>query len=337
VDELAGVDLNLLVVLNALLCERHVTRAGTSVGLSQPATSNALNRLRRMFGDPLLVRTGPRMELTPRALALRDPVRAALDAIRAAFADLDAFDPATVKARIRISTTDHVLLVLLPELEQRLLEQAPGIALDIQQFGALDNLEMLGSDQLDMVIGLVPSRPDWTRARHLFHDEVLCLLRADHPALEGTDGPEDALDLERFLAYPHLRVAPRATHVGVMAEALSERRRDRHIACEVPDFLAAPFLLEKTELITVLSARVARRFTRLFPLTTRRVPLPLPGFDTDMVWHARSNGVHLHEWLRALVVDVAMAADDREEVGTVPGIPHVAVMPASTGSVTPVT
>lgn len=307
-DELAGVDLNLLVVLNALLEERHVTRAGRKVGLSQPATSNALKRIRKWLDDPLLTRVGSQMELTPKAVALRDPVRAALDAVRGALGDPMPFDPRSGEARVRVSATDHGVLIVLSGLQRRLMQEAPGIELVITTFGLLDDAALLKGGQVDLVLGTLQSVPPPLRRQRLFHDELVCLLRDDHPALEGSDAG-DPIALDRYLAYPHVRVAPRPTLAGSVADALSLQGGARRVVCEVPGFLEAPFLVEGTDAITVLSARVADRFTALLPLTTRRPPVNLAGFDTDLVWHPRSDGVDAQQWVRAQLVAEAALLD----------------------------
>ena len=304
-DDLAGVDLNLLVVLNALLDERHVTRAGRKIGLSQPATSNVLKRLRSLFSDPLLTRVGSQMELTPRAVALQEPVRVALAAVRDALADPTPFDPTTVHARIRIATTDHVLLLVLPQLQRILASEDPGIELRFSSFGILDDVELLRTEQVDLLIGSFQMLPPQLRRQHLFSDEVVCLLRVEHPAIPKHSKPGDPLDLDAFLAYPHLRIAPIRSRAGRVAEALSDLRVDRFVACELPGFLAAPFLIESTDLITVLSSRVADRFTPLLNVTTRRPPLDVAGFETDMVWHSRSDGVPVEQWVRGRVAEIA--------------------------------
>lgn len=302
--DLAGVDLNLLVILDALLEEGHVTRTGQRVGLSQPATSNALKRLRRMLGDPLLVRFGSTMELTPLARSLRAPVRKALDAVRAALGEQSPFDPKTTSARIRMSASDHGMMLLVPELERIISVEAPGIDLEITQFGIIDDIALLNVDTLDMVIGTFQSLPPQVRRQNLFHDELVCLMRQGHPALRrGTS--KSKISLEDFLASSHLRIATRRGHAGVVAEALSELRLDRHVATEIPSFLAAPFICERTDLITTLSSRVAERFAALLPLAIRQSPISLPGFDTDIVWHARSDHLDLHVWLRERIVAVA--------------------------------
>jgi DNA-binding transcriptional LysR family regulator len=301
VDELAGIDLNLLVVLHALLEERHVTRAGQRVGLSQPTTSNALKRLRTQFKDPLLVRVGSRMELTPKAAALRERVGEALSAVRSALTDPQPFDPATATARLRISASDHGMVVLLAELERRLMVEAPGLEIDIIQFGAFDDAALLKSGELDIAVGTMVSVPPPLRRHELFYDEVVCLLRADHPALEPGTTPDDTLPLESFLAYPHVRVVPRRALAGSISEALSLRGHQRRVVCEVPHFLVAPFFLRYSDAITALSVRVAERFTRPLRLTTRRPPVKIAAFHTDLFWHPRSDGVEIHEWVRAQI------------------------------------
>lgn len=303
--DFASVDLNLLVVLDALLDERHVTRTGQRIGLSQPATSNALKRLRRLFDDPLLVRFGSTMELTPVAQSLREPLRRALAAVREVLHEQAPFDPATTTARIRLSATDHGMMLIVPELQRQLSEHAPGIELEISQFGLQDDVALLGAEQLDLAIGTFHSLPGLLRRKHLFHDELVCLMSADHPAVRRDTTARDAVPLDEFLAASHLRIVSRRGEPGVVAEVLSERRLERHVVAEIPSFLAAAFICERTHLVTTLSSRVAERFASLLPLVIRQPPFPLQGFDTDMVWHARSDELPLHCWLRACVSEVA--------------------------------
>lgn len=299
-----AVDLNLLVVLNALLEERHVTRAGERVGLSQPTTSNALRRLRAQFNDALLIRVGSRMELTPKAAELRSRLGGALDAIRSALADPEPFDPVTATARLRISASDHGMMVLLARLEAHLMVAAPNLEVEIIQFGVFDDAALLKSGELDFAVGTMVSVPPPLRRQVLFHDEVVCLLRLDHPALEPGTTPEDTLRLDHFLAYPHIRVVPRRGLAGSISEALSLRRQERRIVCEMPHFLAAPFFLSESDAIAALSVRVAERFACPFGLTTRKPPVKIPAFHTDLFWHPRSEGLDAHEWVRSQIIGI---------------------------------
>jgi DNA-binding transcriptional LysR family regulator len=305
--ELTSLDLNLLVVLDALLEERHVTRAGERVGLSQPATSNALSRLRRLFDDPLLVRSGNTMQLTVRARQLRDQVRPALEALRDALDEPVEFDPAHMSVRMRVATTDHPLLVLLPQLERRLLAESPGSVLEIHSLGVIDGPAMLREDRLDLLIGTYERLSPQLRKELLFTEELVCLVRRGHPVIAAmVDG---ALPLDAYLAHPHLRIAPVHEDPGPVARALAERGLERSVVCETPSYLSAPFVVAEADLILVVGERVARRFEALMDLVVVRPPVELPAAEVHLVWHPRLDNSPPHQWFRGVVIDVANQLD----------------------------
>lgn len=302
---LSGIDLNLLVVLEALLEERHVTRAGRRVGLSQPATTNALNRLREVIGDPLLVRSGNTMQLTERALEIRDRLGPALEMLKDAIDAPADFDPKTSPATIRMATLDSVMLRLLPRLMRVLAEEAPLVDLELHPLGAIPVTTWLKEGQLDLAVGVFRSPSPQLRRESLFSEETACLLRDGHPALERAPRPSDPLPLDVYLAYPHLRISADPRDPGSVARALPDRSEDRRVACRVPDFLPAPFIVEQTDLIAILSKSVAERFAAFLALTTRPNPIELPGQDYELVWSPRLDESPLHGWFRSLVARVA--------------------------------
>ncbi|MCA9515018.1 MAG: LysR family transcriptional regulator, partial [Myxococcales bacterium] len=251
---LAGVDLNLLVALDALLAERHVTRAAARVGLTQSAMSRALARLRDLLGDELLVRAGRAMVATPRAEALTDPLRALLADAGALLRRATPFDPATSDRAFRVEGGDFIEELVLPALVPRLRAEAPGVSLvAVGVHTSANALDALERGDLD-AIASVPrdTYPPTLRARHLITDGFLCLLRADHP-------DASALDLPRYVALDHLLVSPMGGGGGIVDALLAERGLARRVAVRVQGFLPVASIIAGSDLVTTLPATLARR------------------------------------------------------------------------------
>ena len=297
---LKSFDLNLLTVLAALLEERHVTRAGQRVGLSQPATSNALERLRALFGDPLLVRSGNTMQLTVRAMELSETLGPLLETLSLALDRPGPFEVSEARGAVRIATTNIVALLLFPKLQALLSARAPRVKLEMQAWVDIDGSAMLREGKVDLLIGTFDRLSPQLRRARLFDEDLVCLMRRGHPALTG---PE--LSLEAFLAYPHLRITMNRADPGPVARALANMGLERQVTCEMPDYLASPFILAETDHLCVLGARVAERFKTLLGLETRPPPIPLPISAFSMVWHPRLDAAPLHMWMRDQIAELA--------------------------------
>ncbi|MDP2310872.1 MAG: LysR family transcriptional regulator [Pseudomonadota bacterium] len=294
-------DLNLLLVLEALLEERSVTRAAARMGLTQSALSHALGRLREHIGDPLFVRGPTGMVPTPRAEALAGPVHEALTTIRGAL-DSRPFDPSTARGVVRLGTTDYAAFVLVPGLTARLRAEAPGLDLHVSSIPS-EGITELVSGAVDVVI----TRPLGGDVRGglyqqvVFEDDFLCVLRAGHPAA-------DRFDLDAFLAWPHVLVAPRGQTGGVVDTVLATRGLARRVAVLLPHFLVAPHIVAGSDAIVTLAARVARRLAEPLGLILRPPPLALPGFTMAMVWHERTHRDPAARWVRERVMEVGSAS-----------------------------
>jgi DNA-binding transcriptional LysR family regulator len=298
--DLAAIDLNALVVLDALLAERHVTRAAAKVGLSQSAVSHALARLRALLGDPLLVR-GPRGALvaTPRAEAIAPALRQALDGVRTAIRGEPRFDPATVRRSFRIGTGDYAELILLPRLVARLAREAPGVDLWVVPVPD-DTAAALAAGAIDLAIGVwgAPSWPAGLYQRGLFDEDFRCVVRAGHPATA------QRLTLARFCELDHLLVAPRGTPGGTVDNQLAALGRTRRVAVRVPHFLIAPHVIAASDLVVTIATRLARLYAEPLGLELIAPPLDLPPFTVSMVWHERAHHDPGHRWLRERLVEV---------------------------------
>jgi DNA-binding transcriptional LysR family regulator len=294
--DLSGVDLNLLKLFEALVRERSVTRAGLCLGLSQPAASRALARLRTMLGDRLVVRGKVGLELTPRGEMLADRVTRLLDDARGIVAP-PVFDPASATGRITIAAHDHLSLVVLAGLLARFERQAPGLSLHIAQ-PAGDNVRLIEEGGADLALGIFDHAPGSLHRRGLYTDTFVCVVRAGHPVAAS------GLDLERYVALRHVAVTISGVGESAVDVALAKQGRARHVALRVPHFLAGAMLVADSDMILTLPSRLAHRLVERLPLALLDVPLPIAPLSPAMIWHARVHGDPAHVWVRQQLVDV---------------------------------
>jgi DNA-binding transcriptional LysR family regulator len=309
---LAAVDLNLLVVLEALLAERSVTRAARRVGLSQPAASSALNRLRAHFDDPLFVRTARGIEPTARALALAPLLCTALEAVRATLAEPTPFDPATARTLFRLSMPDSLALLLLPPALARAEREAPGIDLLLRPLAAtLDEADRLLLDgELDVAVTRDSTERAGAHQRLLWKERFVCVLREGHPLAK-----KRALSLSDWLSLRHVLVAPRGTPGSIVDEALAAMGHSRRVALMVPQFLIAPAVVARSDLAWTAPEHVARAMQQSHGLVIKPVPIALEGFSLYLRWHDRFDRDPAHQWLRALLVAAASQARSQSRTG----------------------
>lgn len=291
---LAGVDLNLLTAFDALLVERNVTRAARRIGITQPAMSHALARLRALFNDPILVRGGGGMLATARAEALEQPIRRALREIEDALTHGPVFEPRTAKRTFTIATGDYGQLVVLPPLLARLAREAPGIDLRIHAVPE-DYTTALEDGTFDLVIApVMEGLAGGLVQQKLFDDTFVCVMRKGHPAAKK-------LDLKTFLELPHALISPRGRGLGLVDDALAKKGLRRRVALTVPHFLVAPMVVASSDLLITLALRIATVFADLVPLAMRKLPFALAGFTTYQVWHERRRQDPAHAWLRKTI------------------------------------
>lgn len=295
VTNLRALNLNLLLVLDALLTERHVTRAARRLGLTQPAVSNALAQLRTALGDPLLVRGPGGMVPTPRAQALTGPLRAALAALEETLAPEAPFDPARAERTFVLATTDFVSYVLLPRLLQRLAAEAPGIRLQVRAWSHHRVPPTLETGEVDLMLGFYPRLPPGHHEQRVFRDQFVCVVRRDHPTVR------DKLTLRQYVGLSHVLVSEEGSGPGVVDVALAAKGLQRRVGLRLSHFLLVPPVLAATDMVAALSERVAEPFARHLPLRLLPPPLPLPTDWIRQVWHERTNASPPHVWLRSVI------------------------------------
>lgn len=295
----SGIDLNLLTALEALLDESNVTRAARRLGVTQPAASHALARLRDLLGDPLLVRTPAGMQPTPRARELRPTVRAAIAAAEAVLQAAPPFDPATAERTFVATIPDQAGFQLLPRLVTRVAALAPRVRLDMRPAPSNINLALAAGD-LQLAVGVFRDPPPTSlRQQPLWREDFVCVVRRGAPASRGP------FDLARYLDVDHLLVAPRGTPGSFVDDELARAGHHRRIALVIPQFLIAPAIVAGSDLMWTAPGGLARAFADQLPLTVRDPPLVLPGFAVSARWHVRFDRDPGLAWLRGLLAEVS--------------------------------
>lgn len=294
---LAAVDLNLLVVFDALMSERNVTRAGEKIGLSQPATSNALSRLRNLFQDELLVRTATGMQPTPKAISLSIPIRQILLQIQSSLEQETPFIPEDSDRIFTIGTSDYGEFVLLSQLMSQLETVAPKVKIRVRSLLDMKSAyNMIDSDKIDLAIGYFPEYPSWQEAEVLFEESFVGVCSADNPKIA------DTVTLEDYLSVSHLLISPyNEDMTGWVDDALERQNLQRHVAISVPHFLVAPFIVANTNLVVTLAERVAKTYANILNLRIFSLPLNSEGFSMTMLWHTKNNGDKASIWLRKMI------------------------------------
>ncbi len=297
VRDLAGLDLNLLVYLQALLEERHVTRAAARLGTSQPAVSRALARLRELFDDPLLVRIGGTLQLTERAREvfprIEDTLRSVRELTRAV-----RFEPAAASGTIRIAAPDIVAFMLVPPLLRQLASRAPGLQLELVQWQP-DWRQHLERGEIDLTVGFPNGTEPNVYARPLLEMDWAVLLRKGHRALRKRWTP--AL----YASLDHALVSLTGRGGGPLDDVLAAHHLTRRVAVRVPYPLMAPFLVAGSDLAVTTVRWLAVRLSANAGLVVRRPPFVVPRVRVPMVWHERAHNDSRQRWIRERFVEAA--------------------------------
>ncbi len=301
---IAGLDLNLVPALDALLRHRNVTRAAAEVGLSQPAMSRALSRLRDLHGDPLLVRTRGGYVLTPRAKEIQPVLAEAIAHLRGVYRK-KTFDPGVERRTLRLAAADSHTILILPGVMARLAVEAPGVDLRVEPYrpGVYDRLD---TGALDFAFALSSTPlPPGISSETIAEDVVALVMRRGHPAAKRKWSIGD------YAKYKHVGVALVGDGQSEIDALLAAAGVARHIALVTPHFIAALAAVAATDMVTTLSAALARRFASSLGLVLRDAPLGETRIETTLVCSHIRSADSFYVWFRALVRDVASPAMKR--------------------------
>ncbi|MQR00066.1 LysR family transcriptional regulator [Glaciimonas soli] len=296
--DIMEIDLNLLRVLHAITEEGSLTLAGNRLGLSQPAVSYALGRLRILFNDPLFVRSGNTMQPTSTAMELLDPIRRVMSAAQDALRHAERFIPAQSTRTFHLAMSDIGEIVFLPPVCERLVAIAPGIRLEVVQLPQAQIEDGLRSGRIDAAIGNVPSLKTSTRFMPLFHEAYVCMTRK-------RPGPlNHRLTIDEYLAFLHVFVVSTEHSHRMIEDFLQEQKIQRKIALQIPHFSAVPGILQCTDWAVTLPRRAAKYFNSTRSFSIFELPVALPEVEVTLHWHADFEESDANRWFRNLLIDI---------------------------------
>ncbi|MFY1955019.1 LysR family transcriptional regulator [Achromobacter xylosoxidans] len=292
-------DLNLLVHFDALMTCRNVSRAAEQLGISQPAMSAAMNRLRQLFGDPLLVREGGAWQPTQRAHELHQGFLPLLEGWRRATRTREVFDPAHSARSLSFYATDYVQYTLLPKLIPRLAVDAPHFQLLIVPARPQHGLSMLDTNHVELIAGYFPDPAPDLRTRFLYQEPAVCIVREGHPCLRKR------WNLDAYLSYGHLDLAAHTRYFSkAIDRILMGQNRSRRIVATLSSYMVCPFIVEASDLIATMPVSIAKAMSGSARIVTLKAPLSLPAITVSLCWHERYQDDPAHAWLRQYLASV---------------------------------
>lgn len=289
------IDLNLLVVFQEVFQERQISSVAKKLGLSQPAVSNALARLRKSFDDELFVRTAQGMQPTPLAQQLAEPITIALASITQALNQHEKFDATTSKRHFIIAMTDVGEVYFMPRLIEQCRKLAPQIQLSTARASSIDIKAEMETGRVDLAIGAFDEISGALYQRRLFKQNYVCMFRQGHPLVASTMSARD------FLAAQHLIVASMESPYDKINQSLEKAgiRASAHFT--VPHFVAVPYIVSSTDLLVTVPQKLAESAAAPFKLQYVKPPLRLPTLQTNVFWHRRFNQDEGNQWLRNII------------------------------------
>ncbi|ABE42933.1 LysR family transcriptional regulator [Polaromonas sp. JS666] len=296
--ELQDIDLNLLVIFNQLLTEKKVSKVAENLGLGQPAVSNALARLRKLFGDELFLRTSSGMQPTPFADQLAESIGYALGMIHGAVNARNSFDPATSKRTFSIGMTDIGEIYFLPLLMEKIQKVAPAVSISTVRNTSTNLKDSMEAGHIDLAIGLLPQLKAGFFQQRLFTQQYVCMFRQGHPLDKKKILPSD------FFAADHVAIVSAGTGHGIVDEILDKNSPQRKVKLTVPHFVAVGHILQSTELVATVPERLAERMATPFNLKYVAHPIKLPQIAINLFWHAKYHKDPANQWLRGLIFNM---------------------------------
>jgi DNA-binding transcriptional LysR family regulator len=289
-----AIDLNLLIVFDVLMQEHNLTRAGRRLGLSQPATSHALARLRNMLNDDLFIRTPDGMQPTQRAEQMAEPIRDALRVLRLTL-EPENFDPATSARSFTLVVNNYAARALVPTLARKVGDIAPNVSLDIRPLGQIDVLDQLDAGGADVALSRLVDGGERFKCARITDDDYVALLDK-----QSSTAREPELTIERLAAIPHIVITSSGDDMSFVDEALEQRGLARKVATRVP-FLSIVLMLVGSDRLAIVPRRVANDLALICPLVVRELPFPSPRIALSMIWHRRLDNHPAQRWLRGMI------------------------------------
>jgi DNA-binding transcriptional LysR family regulator len=309
----AAFDLNLLKAFDALMKERSVTRAGDLIGLSQPAVSNALNRLRHALGDELFVRRGNDMIPTPRAEALAERIRDALVQVEQAIAGDAGFDPARAERIFTLMGADFFSMQVMPALSEQIARAAPDIRLRLIDSGSGDVERLLRDNVIDAALERPLDMPDWVSRQLLFRSPFVVIAARGHKAIRKAGvKPGDRLPLAVFCALPHALRSIDGSMTGMVDAALQKAGAARRVALALPHFQGIALAVARGHLIAAVPLQFAQAVAKTAGLEIYRPPIDVPVPAVRLYWHKRHDRNPAHRWLRERILDAVKPFQTQE-------------------------
>ncbi|MBW8639071.1 LysR family transcriptional regulator [Hoeflea sp. WL0058] len=293
---LRSIDLNLLLVFDAVYSERSISRAALRLSLSQPAVSNALARLRHAIDDPLFKREGSGMAPTARAKALRDPIRKSLELLERGLRSDEEFDYSKSNREFVIAVEDYGETILIPRFIDWLTEAAPGIHIQIRPEPSAALTRELREGTVDLALDYFALQGEGFVSKCVLTEDLVTLARIDHPVLG------EQLSLDTYLDLQHVVITPRRKSRPMIDLALDKRGLKRKIALTVPHFLSMPAVVQRSNLLATLPRRMAFTYSDHFRLKSYTVPVRTPEFPIFLIWHEALDEDPSHRWLRNHII-----------------------------------
>jgi len=291
---LRKLDMNLFIVLHALMEERSVTRTGERLGKTQSAISNALKRLRQRFGDPLFVMTPQGLVPTPRAEELQAMTREIVRLAERCLERDSEVKPASSTASFAVGAPDRLSLPIFLPFLRKLAEAAPGLSVDLRTTDRGHAVGLIESGEIDLALGWYDRLPPQVQGQDAFSEDLVCLLRPEHPLL--ADGVP--ADLDRVLSFPHLVVSSGGDRKAGFDMMLARIGRQRQALRSVGNFTLVPDLLRTSDLIGVFTKRTAQYFARSHGLSVHPLPLEIAPMKHRLIWHRKNDADSMHRWFR---------------------------------------
>lgn len=301
---LSKVDLNLFIVFDAIYSEANLTRAGQIVGITQPAVSNALARLRETFNDPLFVRTAQGMVPTPMAQNIIGPVRNALQLLRVSVQESRIFNPQQANKTYRVSMTDLTEAVLLPPLFQRLRRLAPQVCIESMLSRRREMTKELAAGRLDFAVDAPLNTDPQVRHVKLLDDRYVCALRRGHPLAK------EKISLEDYLSLSHIHISSRRSGLGYVDLSLGKMGIQRRVVLRSQHYLMASTVLQQTDMAMTVPERFARRHDLHY------VDLPVndvPNVESHLYWHESTDQDPANRWMREQLIEIAQKVSASEQ------------------------